>query len=236
MDVSLSFAGAVVRPLACGALHWPAQEALLVADLHFEKASAFARKGRLLPPYDSGETLARLIEALALTGARRVICLGDSFHDAGGPDRLPDGPRAALRALTTSLDWLWITGNHDDRAGAALGGRVMAEARIGGLVLRHEADGQDAAPEMSGHFHPKVIVTHRGRRIVRRCFAVSASKIILPAYGAFAGGLDIADPAITGIMRGPVTAVVVQGDRLLRFPVVAAAPVASGGGRLRAAG
>jgi DNA ligase-associated metallophosphoesterase len=219
MDVSLSFAGATLRPLACGALHWPAQQALLVADLHLEKASAFARKGRLLPPHDSSETLARLIDALAMTGARRVICLGDSFHDAGGPDRLPAGPRAALRALTTSLDWLWITGNHDDRAGATLGGRVMADAEIGGLVLRHEADPHDAAPELSGHFHPKVAVQVRGRRIVRRCFAVSATKIILPAYGAFAGGLAVSDPAITGVMRGAVTAVVAQGDRLLRFPV-----------------
>jgi DNA ligase-associated metallophosphoesterase len=219
MDVSLSFAGHRLRPLPCGALFWPAQQALLVADLHFEKASAFARAGWLLPPHDSAETLARLIAALEQTGARRVICLGDSFHDAGGPDRLPAGARAALRALVTSLDWLWITGNHDDRVGAALGGRVMAQAEIDGLVLRHEADADAAAPELSGHFHPKVVVNHRGRRIVRRCFAVSATKIILPAYGAFAGGLDIADPAITRVMGGAVTAVVAEGERLLQFPV-----------------
>ena len=219
MDVSLSFAGETLLPLACGALHWPAQRALLVADLHFEKASAFAKRGWMLPPYDSAETLRLLIDALEATGAERVICLGDSFHDAGGPDRLPSGPRAALRALTGNLDWLWITGNHDEAAAAALGGRVMPEARIGGLVLRHEADPHDATPELSGHFHPKVAVEIRQRRIVRRCFAVSASKLILPAYGAFTGGLDVGDPAIVGVMRGPVMAVVVEGGQLLRYPV-----------------
>ena len=222
MDVALSFAGESLRPLPCGALHWPAQDALLVADLHFEKASAFARHGWLLPPYDSADTLRILIDALEQTGARRVICLGDSFHDRNGPDRLPAGPRAALISLTGSLDWLWITGNHDDSAGASLGGRVMVEARIGALMLRHEADPDDPAPELSGHFHPKVAVHIRGRRIVRRAFAVSATKIILPAYGAFTGGLDIGDPAITGVMRGPVTAVVAEGRALLHFPVIAA--------------
>ena len=219
MDVSLSFAGETLRPLPCGALFWTAQSTLLVADLHFEKASAFARRGWMLPPYDSADTLRLLIDVLESTGARRVICLGDSFHDAGGPDRLPAGPRTALRALAASLDWLWITGNHDDRAGAALGGRVMPEARIGGITLRHEADPDDPAPEMSGHFHPKLAVTVRGRRIVRRCFAQSPSKLILPAYGAFTGGLDVNDPAIVGVMRGAVTAVIAEGDRLLRFPV-----------------
>ncbi len=222
MDVALSFAGESLCPLPCGALHWPAQDLLLVADLHFEKASAFARRGRLLPPYDSADTLAALIDALELTGARRVVCLGDSFHDRGGPDRLPDGPRAALKSLTASLDWLWITGNHDEAAAASLGGRVMAEARIGPLTLRHEADPGDMAPELSGHFHPKVAVHIRGRRIVRRCFAVSATKMILPAYGAFTGGLDVGDPAIAAAMPGAVVAWVAEAGRLLRFPVVPA--------------
>lgn len=219
MDVSLSFAHETLQPLACGALYWPAQRALLVADLHLEKASAFARRGWLLPPYDSAETLRLLIDALEATRAERVICLGDSFHDAGGPGRLPGGPRAALKALTASLDWLWITGNHDDAAGASLGGRVMAEARIGALTLRHEADPDDPTPELSGHFHPKIAISIRGRRIVRRCFAVSSTKLILPAYGAFTGGLDVGDPAIVGVMRGPVTAIVAESGRLLHFPV-----------------
>ncbi|PZN92404.1 MAG: phosphoesterase [Alphaproteobacteria bacterium] len=219
MSVSLSFAGETLVPLACGGLHWPAQQALLVADLHFEKGSAFARRGRFLPPHDSADTLACLIDALELTGATRVFCLGDSFHDAGGPARLPDRPRAALRLLTQSLDWLWITGNHDDDAAAVLGGRVMVEARIGALTLRHEAVPGAPEPELSGHFHPKVAVHIRGRRIVRRCFAVSATKMILPAYGAFTGGLLVDDPAIGAALGGPALAFVAEGDRLLRFPV-----------------
>jgi uncharacterized protein len=219
MNVSLSFAGESLVPMPCGALHWPAQATLFVADLHFEKASSFARHGRLLPPYDSADTLAWLIDALEATGATRVVCLGDSFHDAGGPARLPDGPRAALRALVTSLDWLWITGNHDDDAAASIGGRVMPETRLGPLMLRHQADRHDPAPELSGHFHPKVAVMARGRRIVRRCFAVSATKIILPAYGAFTGGLLVTDPAIAAAMPGPIAAYVPEAGHLLRFPV-----------------
>jgi DNA ligase-associated metallophosphoesterase len=226
MDVSLSFAGESFVPLACGALFWPAQSALLVADLHFEKASAFARRGRLLPPYDSADTIAALIDALEASGARRVFCLGDSFHDAGGPARLPDGPRAALRSLTASLDWLWITGNHDEAAAGAMGGRVMAEARFGALLLRHEAVPGEPDPEISGHYHPKVAVTVRGRRIVRRCFAVSATKLILPAYGAFTGGLELADPAYAGVLPRGAIAHVVESGRLLRFPVAPPASVA----------
>ncbi len=224
MAVSLSFAGEALQPLACGALFWPAQRALLVADLHLEKASAFARAGWLLPPHDSEATLARLIAAVEASGATRIFCLGDSFHDEGGPDRLLPGPRAALHMLTRGLDWLWITGNHDESAAAALGGRVMAEARIGPLWLRHEAVPGDPAPEISGHFHPKVNVRIRRQTITRRCFALSDTKLILPAYGAFTGGLDIADPALLAALAGPATAVVREGERLLRFPVAAAPP------------
>lgn len=219
MDVSLSFAGESLVPMPCGALYWPAYSALLVADLHFEKASSFDRRGQLLPPYDSADTLAWLIDAIEASGATRVFCLGDSFHDADGPARLPPGPRAALRALATGLDWVWITGNHDDAAAAGLGGRVMVETRIGPLNLRHQADPADFAPELSGHFHPKVAVNVRGRRIVRRCFAVSATKLILPAYGSFTGGLFVTEQAIAAAMPGRIDAVVAEAGSLLRFPV-----------------
>jgi DNA ligase-associated metallophosphoesterase len=223
MDVAFSFAGDSFVPLPCGALHWPAEATLLVADLHFEKASSYAARGRLLPPYDSADTLGWLIAAIEATGARRIVCLGDSFHDAGGPARLPPGPRAALRALVTGLDWLWITGNHDDAAAASIGGRVMTETRLGPLMLRHQADPADPTPELSGHFHPKLAVMARGRRIVRRCFAVSATKVILPAYGALTGGLWVTDPAITAAMPGAITAIVPEAGQLLRFPVPAGA-------------
>jgi DNA ligase-associated metallophosphoesterase len=220
-DVSLSFAGATLVPLACGALHWPAERALLVADLHFEKASFYATRGRMLPPYDSHDTIAALIDAVEATGAARVIALGDSFHDAAGPDRLPDKPRAALAAMTRALDWLWITGNHDGVAAGGIGGRVEIEAEIAGIHLRHEADPADPRPEISGHFHPKVAVTSRGRRIVRRCFALSDTRLVLPAFGALTGGLDVADPAFLAALGRPLTALVPTEDRLLRFPVAA---------------
>ncbi len=218
-DVSLSFAGAALRPLACGALHWPAQAALLVADLHLEKASFFAKHGQMLPPYDSHDTLAALIDAVETTGARRVFALGDSFHDSAGVARLPANARAALSALTRDLDWCWITGNHDGTAAADVGGAVEVEREIGGIWLRHEAVPHDVRPEISGHFHPKVGVTVRGRRIVRRCFALTPSKLVLPAFGALTGGLDIGDAAMARALGRPLTALVATPERLLRFPV-----------------
>lgn len=219
MSVSFSFAGEDVQPLACGALWWPAQATLFVADLHFEKASHFARKGWLLPPHATAETITSLIAAIETTGTQRLVCLGDSFHDQGGPARLSDESRRALMTMTRSLDWWWITGNHDEAAAAVLGGRVLVEGRLGPLVLRHEADPADPTPELSGHYHPKLVIRHRGRHIARRCFAQAPTKLILPAYGAFTGGLDIADPALRAALAGPATALVVEGDRLLRFPV-----------------
>ena len=220
-SVALSFAGHAFAPQPCGALFWPARAALLLADLHLEKASFYGVHGQFLPPYDSIDTLTCLIDAVAATGARRVICLGDSFHDVGGVDRLADAARATLRRLTSDLDWLWITGNHDDSAAAALGGRVAVAAHVDGIMLRHEALPGDAAYEISGHFHPKLRLTVRGRRIVRRCFAVTPTKLVLPAYGALTGGLDITDPAFARAIGGPLSAVVATRDRLLRFPVAA---------------
>ncbi len=220
MDVAFSFAGETLVPLASGALFWPAQATLLVADLHLEKASHFARKGWLLPPHATAETLAALIDAVEASGATRLICLGDSFHDQSGPDRLLPEARSALQLMTRNLDWWWITGNHDEDAAAALGGRVMTETRLGPLVLRHEADAGDRTPELSGHFHPKLVIRQRGRHIARRCFARSATKLILPAFGAFTGGLDVADPALRAALPGPAEALVLDGGRLLRFPVV----------------
>ncbi|MCU0890287.1 MAG: ligase-associated DNA damage response endonuclease PdeM [Sandarakinorhabdus sp.] len=219
MAASISFAGEDFMLQPCGALWWPAAETLFVADLHLEKASHFASRGWLLPPHASAETLAALIDVVEATGARRLVCLGDSFHDAGGPDRLLPDARRALSLMTRNLDWWWITGNHDADAAAVLGGRVMAEGRIGPLVLRHEADPADPAPELSGHFHPKLVVRHRGRQISRRCLAMSATKLILPAFGTFTGGLAVDDPAIRAALAGPATALVVDGGRLLRFPV-----------------
>jgi uncharacterized protein len=221
MDVSLSFAGSILVPLPCGALYWPDERTLLVADLHLEKASFYASRGRMLPPYDSTDTLAALIDAIETSGATRVVALGDSFHDAGGPDRLSLAARTTLSLLTRDLDWLWITGNHDHDSAATLGGRALVETRIAGIVLRHEAVPDDSGAEISGHFHPKVRVVTRGRDIVRRCFALTQTKLVLPAFGALTGGLDVADPAFAVALGRPLTALVATPDRLLRFPVAA---------------
>jgi DNA ligase-associated metallophosphoesterase len=216
---SFDFAGEALTPLPCGALWWPAAATLFVADLHLEKASHFAARGWLLPPHATADTLAALIGAVEQTGAQRLVCLGDSFHDRGGPERLLPEARRALQLMTRNLDWWWITGNHDEDAAAVLGGQVMAEARLGPLVLRHEADPADQTPELSGHFHPKLVIRHRGRHIARRCIAATATKLILPAYGAFTGGLDVADPAIGAALASPATALVLDSGRLLRFPL-----------------
>jgi len=221
MSVSLSFADHQFVPQPCGALFWPARNTLLLADLHFEKASFYGTHGQFLPPYDSIDTLTCLIDAVAATGATRVIALGDSFHDAGGAGRLPLPARDTLRRLTRDLDWLWLTGNHDDASAAVLGGRVAVEAVVDGVVLRHEAVARDPAPEISGHFHPKLRLVLRGRRVVRRCFALTPTKLVLPAYGVLTGGLDVADPAFARAVGGPLAALVATPERLLRFPVAA---------------
>jgi DNA ligase-associated metallophosphoesterase len=221
MSVALSFAGHGFVPQPCGALFWPARNTLLLADLHLEKASFYGVHGQFLPPYDSFDTLACLIDAVAATAASRVICLGDSFHDAGGAARLPAAAAAALRRLTHDLDWLWLTGNHDDASAGVLGGRVAVAARLDGIDLRHEAVPAARDPEISGHFHPKLRLTLRGRRVVRRCFALTPTKLVLPAYGTLTGGLDITDPAFARAVGGPLAALVATPERLLRFPIAA---------------
>jgi len=202
------------------ALFWPAEQALLVADLHLEKASHFARFGQMLPPYDSRETLERIALAIGTTGARRVFCLGDNFHDSGGADRLEPHAAGMLAALTRVADWVWITGNHDVKGGAAPGNH-LADLEIAGLMLRHQARPGDEKPELSGHFHPKLRLTARGRAIARPCAVASERKLILPAFGALTGGMDAGDPAILRAMQPAraIDALVPAADRLARFPL-----------------
>lgn len=219
--VPFSFAGHSLRALAGGALFWPARSALIVADLHFEKASWFARHGQFLPPYDSRATLAVLSRLVETSGAREVWCLGDSFHDREGAVRLEAVARAALTALTSARRWVWITGNHDADVADPLGGEIRAEVEVDGLVLRHEADPLDPRPELSGHYHPKLRVNLRGRSVSRRCFVVSERKLILPAFGALTGGLDAGHPEIRRAVGARAEALVALDDRLLRFPIAA---------------
>jgi hypothetical protein len=219
--VRFTFSGHELVALPQGALFWPARQALLVADLHLEKASWFARFGQMLPPYDSIATLADLTALAASTGAEEIWCLGDSFHDTKGCDRLPARARELLSALTSRIRWTWITGNHDPGIADHCGGEIVEEALVDGLLLRHEADPAEPRPELSGHFHPKLRVHHRGRNISRRCFVATTRKLILPAFGSLTGGLDAGHPEIVRAVGGGAEALVPLADRLLRFPVAA---------------
>jgi len=219
--VPLSFAGETFFATADGALFWPSQSALLVADLHLEKASWFARVGQFLPPYDSHATLTALAGAVVETGASRLFCLGDSFHDNFGCERLPANARALLIELTGRHDWTWIVGNHDPGFADHCGGKLADEVEVAGIVLRHEAVREDRRPEMSGHYHPKLRLNVKGRRVSRRCFVVSATKMILPAFGSLTGGLDAHHPEIMRSVGGNASALVPVSDRLLSFPLAA---------------
>ncbi|WP_037498106.1 ligase-associated DNA damage response endonuclease PdeM [Sphingomonas jaspsi] len=219
--VPFSFANHDFLASPDGALFWRAERALLVADLHLEKASWFARLGQMLPPYDSIATLEALTRDVDRSDAVRLYCLGDSFHDRFGCDRLPERARTLLTALTDRIDWVWITGNHDAGFIDHCGGRIVEEATVGGIALRHEAVAQDPAPEMSGHYHPKLRLRMKGRHVSRRCFVMSDTKLILPAYGALTGGLDAHHPEILKKVGVGASALVPVTDRLLRFPIAA---------------
>jgi len=219
--VPFSFAGETFVASPDGALFWPARNALLVADLHLEKASWFARLGQFLPPYDSQATLSALASEVERTGATRLYCLGDSFHDAFGCDRLPATARDLLTDLTSRLDWTWIVGNHDPGFADHCGGKLADEVEVAGIILRHEAMRSEPRPEMSGHFHPKLRISLSGRRVSRRCFVASPTKLILPAFGSLTGGLDAHHPEIMKSVGNDATALVPVSDRLLRFPLAA---------------
>jgi DNA ligase-associated metallophosphoesterase len=173
------------------ALYWPDQGLLAVADLHLEKGSSFATRGVLLPPYDTAATLARLARLVTRYAPRCVVALGDSFHDGGGPARLADTDRDALSIMQRGREWIWITGNHDPEPATGIGGAFVETMTAGALTFRHLPTGVPG--EISGHLHPVARVSHRGRAVSRRCFAADATRMILPAFGAFTGGLNIRD-------------------------------------------
>ncbi len=175
----------------------------------------------MLPPYDSIATLTALQHDIGRSGAVRLYCLGDSFHDRFGCDRLPADARELLASMTARVDWVWITGNHDAGFIDHCGGRIAEEVEIGGIVLRHEAAEGDPTPEMSGHFHPKLRLALKGRSVSRRCFVASATKLILPAYGTLTGGLDAHHPEIMRKVGPGALALVPVTGRLLRFPIAA---------------
>ncbi|MBR0800083.1 ligase-associated DNA damage response endonuclease PdeM [Bradyrhizobium jicamae] len=193
-----------------GALFWEEQRLLIVSDLHLEKGSSFAARGVLLPPYDTVATLSRLAAVIARHDPRQVIALGDSFHDRDAHRRLSEPDREALAALQVRRNWIWISGNHDPALPPDLGGVVASEVAIGPIVFRHEPTG--ASGEIAGHLHPKARVPTRGRSIERRCFASDGERAVMPAFGAYTGGLSIRDVAFARIFGSPGFMAHVLGD------------------------
>ncbi|WOF43229.1 ligase-associated DNA damage response endonuclease PdeM [Sphingopyxis indica] len=215
---ALEFAGHSFVPLADRALFWPRHGALIVADLHLEKASWYAAHGQPLPPYDSHDTLDRLARLATGTGARAIWCLGDSFHDRDAATRIAAAVAARLDKLAAAARILWIAGNHDGLSGGAWGGEVADELIVDGVVLRHQSERTERRPEISGHFHPKLRRTVRGRSVARPCFAGDAQRLILPAFGSLTGGLDVDAAAIAENFPREYRAMLVANGRLLTFP------------------
>jgi hypothetical protein len=211
-------AGAAFTADVSGALWCPDAGALVVADLHFEKGTARAARGVHLPPYDTRATLAALSSALNRYRPRRLIALGDSFHDCGGPGRLDEADLRAIRSLSDAIEVLWVTGNHDPEIPAFVGGRVVSEVALGEVVFRHEPQPGGHA-EVAGHLHPVAAVTSRGRRLRRRCFVSDGQRIVLPAFGAYTGGLNVLSEPFRALFAGRDFAVWMIGrDAVHRVP------------------
>jgi DNA ligase-associated metallophosphoesterase len=197
-----------------GALWWPDQSTLVFADIHFEKGSFYALTRQFLPPYDTRTALRRIAEAIASRKPARVIALGDSFHDREAPDRLDEQDREMLERLGRAADWIWITGNHDPAPPTWLGGFITSEIAFGRLVFRHEPGVLFQRGEIAGHLHPCTTVNRRGRSLRRRCFVSNGRRMVLPAFGAYAGGLDIWDAAIAGLFEADFGAYVLGKTRV----------------------
>jgi len=222
----LEFAGEEMVLTKSRALYWPRESTLLVADLHLEKGSWYAQTGQMLPPYDSRATLERLADTIKATGARRVITLGDNFHDDAGTSRLEPYASGMLEALIRSVDWVWVTGNHDEQMHRTFGAESFEELELSGVILRHEARPGETRPELSGHYHPKMRLRVRNRHIARPCAvmsrsATSADRMIAPAFGAYTGGMDAGAPEILKALSPArkIDAVLPAKGKLVTFPL-----------------
>lgn len=209
----------LVTALPDGALWVGDAKTLIVSDLHLEKGSAFALRGQMLPPYDTHAALVKLGKLIDAMAPDIVVSLGDSFHDGGGIARMATSDRDLLQGMIARRDWIWVEGNHDGRAPEILGGAVRDVLHIGSLVLRHEPTEGAAPGEIAGHLHPCAKVSGRGRSVRRRCFATDGARLVMPAFGAFTGGLNVCDEAYARIFPDGVTALVLGKDRVLPAPM-----------------
>ena len=200
-----------------GALFWPATGLLAVSDLHLEKGSSYARRGQLLPPWDTHATLDRLTLTLRRWQPRLVVALGDSFHDEGGAARLPSGELARLKAITQAHRFIWVQGNHDPAPPRGVGGEWMEIFATATLVFRHQASTGPMPGEICGHHHPKAAIPARGGSVSRPCFVADARRLMMPAFGAYAGGLDVRDPAIARLFPRGGRVFLLGRERLFSF-------------------
>jgi DNA ligase-associated metallophosphoesterase len=216
---AITLAGVPLVADPAGAIFWPDEKILVVADLHLEKGSAFAARGVLLPPYDTAVTLARLAKLIERYAPGLVIALGDSFHDGGGPARMAEINRGVLGALQRGRDWVWIAGNHDPDPAENIGGRFADVLAIGALTFRHEPAPGPSDGEIAGHLHPLARIARRGRAVSRRCFASDGLRLVMPAFGAYAGGLNVRDRAILALFGARSFTAHMLGDtRLFAVP------------------
>ena len=213
----IHFAGERLMLDPGGALFWPATRTMVVADLHLEKGSAAAARGHLLPPFDTRATLDRLAALLRRFSPARVVALGDSFHDARGSSRMLAGDQARLAAMTREAAFVWVLGNHDPAPPVGVGGEAVLEFAEGNLCFRHEGVVGASQGEVCGHHHPKAQVATRGAMVSRPCFVFDGRRLMLPALGAYTGGLDIRDPAIAGLFPRGGRAFLLGRDRLFTF-------------------
>lgn len=217
---AIPIAGEVFHADPSGALYWPAERTLVVADLHLEKGSAHAARGWLVPPYDTRDTLARLAAAIDTYRPDCVIALGDSLHDRGAAERIAGDDLATLAALAAGRTWIWITGNHDPDIAPSLGGRVHHELHRRGIQLRHEPSPEPASGEIAGHLHPSARLVAQGVGVRRPCFVGDGRRALIPAFGAFTGGLNVRDPAVMSLFEVSSLAVHMLGrDAVYRVPL-----------------
>lgn len=207
-----------------GAAYFPAHKLLVISDLHFEKGSSFARRRQFVPPYDTHQTLQRVRRVIDDYEPAALICLGDSFHDAEGHQRIPSEIVEELSALAVRRDWIWISGNHDPYAPTNLPGFSADEIAVGNLTFRHEPVNGMAEGEVCGHLHPAARITRRGRTVRRACFATDGFRIVMPAFGVFTGSLNILSPAYEGLFSRQNLQALLLGDQRI-YPIAAAALV-----------
>ncbi|MEO1207087.1 MAG: ligase-associated DNA damage response endonuclease PdeM [Pseudomonadota bacterium] len=193
----LSICGKTLIADVSGAVYWPAEKALIVADLHLEKGSSFAARGQMLPPYDTRETLAKLAGVIDKYGATSVIALGDSFHDTDAVNRIDGEDLETLSIMQDACEWIWVTGNHDPVISDRVGGHVFPAVALAGLSLRHEPTSGTQTHEIAGHLHPAAKMSRNGFTVRRPCFVGNGLRLVMPAFGAFTGGLNVLDEAFS---------------------------------------